>query len=98
MKAVSIYKSLASEDTNYVGQTRSKRKVLKEVDLGKTGIFVFEVVSMVSFPVKSYGKLKRRYDVEVWELDADGEPVLVSELSFVKKSDALKNFNSTKLY
>lgn len=96
MKANTIYKKLNNPETNYFGPNSTRIDLLAESDMSRFGAFALQFTSMVQFPVKSYGKAKKSYTIEVWELRECG-PCLITELHFKTKAECLKRFKQGDL-
>lgn len=91
MKASVIYKL-----NDQVGPMKSKVTVIKESDMGRYGVFLVEVCSM-SNSLKSYGKIKKSYEVAVWEYDLNGELQEICTSYYASKKDALKDYSNVKI-
>jgi hypothetical protein len=91
MKATIIYSRLNNPTENYVGPNSSQVTLLAETDLSALGIFALQFSSMISYPVKSYGKIKHSYQIEIWGYQ-DKELNLIETLYFNTKAECLKRF------
>lgn len=92
MLAKTIYTRL----NNYVGPNSSSIELLKESDMSRFGAFALCFRSMINYPVKSYGKIKKQYRIEVWELTTNG-PQCIQTYHFDTKAECLKRFNQGEL-
>lgn len=92
MKASLVYKKLINPDLNYVGPNSSKVTLLAESDHSRLGVFALQFSSMINYPVKSYGKIKHSYQIEIWSYNAAGELDVEETFYFSTKAQMMSRF------
>lgn len=66
MRPQDVYSKLKDGADNYVGPLSTKITILKEQHGPTTSTFVVKRSRMIQYPIKSYGRIKHEYSIEVW--------------------------------